>query len=687
MNASSQPQRIGLGIDAGGTFTDLALYDFAANVLLDKGKTPTTHWSYAVGVGKGLSLLNQELLEHVQLVSVSTTLATNAVVEGRGQKVGLLIMPQQGLFDPQEIGHHPQAVVQGRMDINGRELEPVCPDEIRQAARALVSDQEVTAFAVSGYAGSVNPMHEIQVKELLRASTGLSVTCGHELSSMLNFIARARTAVINARIIPYLESFLSSLSSILDSFSIHAPIAVVKGDGSLMSLSTALERPVETVLSGPAASVAGGRKLTGIENALVVDMGGTTTDVASIRQGQVSLCESGALLGTLRTHVRAIDVTTSGLGGDSRIALHKGDIAFGPERVTPLSRVQAQWPAVLKAIDFLEFRLNSSQGDPRWTDILCLADAPPPLSQLSPEEGAIVKALKERPRSLPELAEQCRSLHWNLLKVDRLEQQGVVARCGLTPTDLLRIKGEINLGRPEAPQRMAGLLARLNGFPDKGLVDRLLDLIVQTLARDLFLANLPEERGISTQRPCPLCTTLFEAAFEKTNPDFAVQLTLSRPLVGIGAPARSFLTRAGALLNARTLVPDHAEVANAIGAITSSVHLEKEVQIKPGPEGALVIVGLPAPDTFEDLAAATEWVMDRLDRDLRGIARTNGATGAQTEFDFQDREASIGEGSSLFLGRVVKATVRGDPGALHQLGNGCSLSQAPCGTGAWCTPS
>jgi N-methylhydantoinase A/oxoprolinase/acetone carboxylase beta subunit len=483
---------------------------------------------------------------------------------------------------------------------------------------------------------------------------------------MLNFITRARTAVINARIIPYLESFLADLEQVLLERGIAAPMAVVKGDGSLMSLPTALERPVETVLSGPAASVAGGRKLTGVEDALVVDMGGTTTDVAAVRHGAVQLCDSGALLGSIRTHVRAIDVTTSGLGGDSRIRMNKGQISIGPERVTPLCRAQARWPSILKALDFMEFRLEDHPGDSCWMDILCLAGDQPEPANLSPEESAILEALGHRPRSLPELAERCRALHWSLLNLERLEERGLIERCALTPTDLLHIRDQDSLGSPDAPQRMLGLLSRLNKAADKDLAARLMQRVIQSLARDIFLVHLSPDREASRQLGCRVCSALLEAALGQPHPDFAVSLSLTRPLVGIGAPAEAFLTRVGELLNARTLIPLHAEVANAIGAITSSVHVEKEIQIKPSPEGRFSLAGVSTRRVFDDLEAATQWVMDHLDCELTNIASTNGAIRGRVDFKVQDRRAATGDGSSLFLGRVVIGTVKGDPGAVHQ---------------------
>lgn len=179
----------------------------------------------------------------------------------------------------------------------------------------MIRRQNVTAFAVSGYAGAVNPAHELAVKQILQDHTGLFVSCGHELSDTLNFETRAVTAMLNARIIPRLKHLLADLEQVLDRFDIAAPIVVVKGDGTLMDAAMAKTRPVETILSGPAASVAGARHLTGRTDALVVDMGGTTTDTAALKNNRVRLNEKGSRVGGRRTHVQALDIRTTGLGG------------------------------------------------------------------------------------------------------------------------------------------------------------------------------------------------------------------------------------------------------------------------------------------------------------------------------------------------------------------------------------
>ncbi|MGD8212635.1 MAG: DUF1638 domain-containing protein, partial [Desulfobacterales bacterium] len=249
--------KIGLGIDAGGTYTDTVIYDLAKGKTLCKSKALTTKWDFTLGIGEAMAGLDQEKLHQVEMVSLSTTLATNAIVEGEGQKVGMIIMPPYGRFEPQDIPYEPKAAISGQLEITGKEISPVDEKEVKGIVRRMVAEDDVKAFAVSGYAGAINPAHELKIKRIIREETGLFVTCGHELSDILNFKTRAHTAMLNARIIPKLAKLLLDLERVLEKLGIFAPIVVVKGDGTLMSADMAKERPVETILSGPAASVAG----------------------------------------------------------------------------------------------------------------------------------------------------------------------------------------------------------------------------------------------------------------------------------------------------------------------------------------------------------------------------------------------------------------------------------------------
>jgi N-methylhydantoinase A/oxoprolinase/acetone carboxylase beta subunit len=170
----------GLRIDAGGTYTDVVVFDFQNQRLLGKSKSLTTPWDFTIGIKKALSRLEMSLLKKVDLVCVSTTLATNAIVEGKGRTVGLLVMPPYRFYEPSDIPHSPIRVISGRLEIDGRVIEPVDVTPVRRYGRDLIEKSGVEAFAVSGFASTINPEHEILVKKVLREETGLCVTCGHE---------------------------------------------------------------------------------------------------------------------------------------------------------------------------------------------------------------------------------------------------------------------------------------------------------------------------------------------------------------------------------------------------------------------------------------------------------------------------------------------------------------------------
>ena len=130
--------KTGLGVDAGGTYTDAVIFDFEKNITVCKAKSLTTRWDFTVGISKALEQLDQDLLRKIELVSLSTTLATNAIVENEGQKVGLILMPPFGLDITQNIFCRPKSIIQGQLDITGREIMPVNPDEIRSVVSRMI---------------------------------------------------------------------------------------------------------------------------------------------------------------------------------------------------------------------------------------------------------------------------------------------------------------------------------------------------------------------------------------------------------------------------------------------------------------------------------------------------------------------------------------------------------------------
>ena len=659
----ARPVGIGLGIDAGGTYTDAVIYDFARGETRCKAKALTTRWDFTVGIGRALAGLDADALRRTEMVALSTTLATNAIVEGEGQAVGLLLMPPYGLYNPSDYPHEPKAVIPGRLSINGEEAAPIDDAETRAVVRRMVKTHQVRAFAVSGFAGAINPDHEMAVKRIIREETGGYVTCGHELSDILNFKIRATTAVLNARIIPRLGKLIADLEKVLQRLAIHAPIVVVKGDGTLMSAEMARERPVETIFSGPAASVAGASHLTRIDDALVVDMGGTTTDTAALAGGAVRVCATGAVVAGRRTHVRALDIRTAGLGGDSLISREKGEHRIGPRRVAPIAWLGAYFPGTAEAIDYLGGRLRRFDNSSANMQILALTGpATPP--DLSAMEQEVIALLQKRPRAIDELVRITGALSDRHLGLERLEEHFIVQRCGLTPTDLLHLEGAFQRWDAETVKSYFHLFARLGNHDEARLCRDLIETVARRLALEILKRQLDETVDPDTLGTCPVCRTLLDNLFGGGNDHYRLHMEFKRPVIGIGAPIAFFLPRAAAMIGARPVLPEHADVANAIGAITSDVVIERQVRVVPGEGGGFLIEGIPGAKRFKAFEKADHYAKQTLVGVVRRLAREAGTSARRVTVDVEDQLPEDIAGNPIFIGRILRARLSGPPDRL-----------------------
>lgn len=652
--------KIGLGIDAGGTYTDAVIYDLLNNRTLGKSKSLTTKWDFTVGISKALAKLDPKQIRQVELVALSTTLATNAIVENEGQQVGMILMPPNGLGEDAGIYYQPKFVIRGQLDISGNERVAIDPEEIKQVAQKMVDTQSVTAFAVSGFAASINPSHEIEVKKIIQDQTGLFVSCGHELSDNLNFKVRATTAMLNARIIPRLTNLLLDLEKVMAVFGIDSPVVVVKGDGTLMSSTIAKQRPVETVLSGPAASVAGAKHLTGIKDALVVDMGGTTTDTAALSNNQVSLNNKGSNIGGHRTHVQALDIRTTGLGGDSLIQFEKGTFTIGPNRVVPLACLGRNSSGTDRAIEYLSNHIQKFFVSTRRMQIIALTGSAK-IIELKPLEKKIITLLSERPYSIDELVERTDVYTDSSLPLRRLEEHFIIQRCGLTPTDLLHITGDFEIWETQTARKIADLYTFLTKTSLPQLVDLLLNKAVDLLTLELFKHQLDKEVDPKALDSCPVCKTLMHNLLGNNQSDFGVSISLKHPVIGIGAPIKYFLGKAAKHLNAVCILPEDGDVANAIGAITSHVVIKKQMRIVPGGEGGFRVEGISGQHQFKDFYAADRFVRDSLTTILRENALRAGTSCQTVMLETLDQIPTTATGSAIFVARSINATLTGRP--------------------------
>lgn len=325
-----------LGIDTGGTYTDGVVIDRKTKQIYCESKALTTPRDLSSCIAECIHQLHFSAWSQIGMVCLSTTLATNAVVEGKGCRTGLILL---GKMPNGKLPAEEQIVLSSSVGIRGGIQERIHRDEVIKAIQQLRAT--CAAIAVSGYASVRNPVQEQQVKKIANELFDIPVVCGHEMTGTLGFYERTVTAVLNARLIAIIKKLLDSVAAVMVDIGISAPIMVMRGDGSLMRASYARMRPIETILSGPAASVIGGIFLSGRKDCQIIDIGGTTTDIAAVRNGQCNVSKEGAVIAGWHTRVRAMEICTYGFGGDSRIQINGSDsVKIGPQKGTPFCRAE-----------------------------------------------------------------------------------------------------------------------------------------------------------------------------------------------------------------------------------------------------------------------------------------------------------------------------------------------------------
>lgn len=570
---------LGLGIDTGGTYTDAVLIDLESNSIISKAKALTTRDDLSVGIRNSMKLFDRSLLKKVSMVSLSSTLATNSVVEGKGCRVGVISVGRD--FDSSIVADE-SITISGGHDLNGAELNPLDIDSAEKFMNSIKN--KVDSIAITSYLSVRNPEHELILKDLASKILNLPVVCGHELSSSLGFNERTITSVMNARLIPIIKELISSMKSAMVEYDINAPLMIVKGDGSLMNDEIAVERPVETVLSGPAASMIGAKTLTGLNDAIVMDMGGTTTDIGILRNGQPRLEKEGAMIGGKRTRVLAAEIYTSGIGGDSRIVVKGNKFSLTPLRVMPLCIATTKWPQLLPRLEEISKRCfffnlesinvnNIVQDIEFFVKIKDIKDAP-----LSENDRKLLEYISNEPFSLSEAGASL-NLHPFAFNVSKMEELGMIQRIGLTPTDILHAEGSyIEYDRKASEYGVKHQALKMNMLPEEFISfakEKVIEKISEELLKKLFLEN------IGTFELDKVSKALVDRAVSGSSDDFSCFISLNLPIIGIGAPVSAYYPLMSEKLNAKLFLPEYSEVGNAIGAVTGSVIEQVEILIKP----------------------------------------------------------------------------------------------------------
>ncbi len=323
-----------IGLDVGGTYTDA--------VLLEKGqvrawsKVPTRQdllTSLLESFDMIMTGVHADLIERVVL---STTMITNLIAEKKYDPVGLILIPGPGLDHSHYNYNTETCILSGAIDYRGREIVPLSPGEVEGALERMAS-LNYKKVAVIGKFSSRNNKHEKEVfKRIQQANLDWQVEMGHQVAGQLNFPRRVMSTLLTCATRDKYQFFTDSVLAALDNRGIKCPVYILKADGGTMPLKTSLAAPVETIFSGPAASILGVQALIPPgETAVVVDIGGTTSDLALILSGQPLLSSKGANIDGQMTHVRALAVKSVPVGGDSVVERVGREIILLSERIGP----------------------------------------------------------------------------------------------------------------------------------------------------------------------------------------------------------------------------------------------------------------------------------------------------------------------------------------------------------------
>lgn len=475
-----------IGIDVGGTTTDAVLIQNGE--VYSTAKVSTEHGNLLNSLLEALDAVSKDVPpEQLERVVFSTTVITNLIAEGKTDRVALVLIPGPGV-NPASYTFPDSFYLKGAMDYRGREIDPLDEAEIRRTVGSVQESGFSRAAIISKF-GQRNPSHELRIEEIFREIyPDCKLELGHKVSGKLNFPRRIATAMLASATRERYQEFVEKIKRALEERNIRAPVYILKADGGTLPVDKSIEFPVETIFSGPAASTIGALALTPEgQTSVVVDIGGTTTDLALILSGKPLFASKGAKLGGFLTHVRAFAVRSIAVGGDSVVRVK--DLNSGTKQIT----------------------IGPDRSGPAY----CMGG-------------------KET-----------------------------------TPTDALKFLGLIEVGNPERASEAIKATASKLGKSETETASLIVDRVAQMIADAVNEMFFEWE-----QEPA---YRVWEVLQEKK----------ARPenVVGIGGGAKGLIAEIAKKLNASPVIPEHAEVGNAIGAavarptITLNLHIDTEQKV------------------------------------------------------------------------------------------------------------
>ncbi len=665
--------KLGIGIDTGGTYTDAVVYNFDNKKVEAFTKTLTTKEDLSVGISNALDNLPKKLLEKAEILSLSTTLATNACVENKGGRAKLILIGYKAetlqWIDAKSkygIDYSDILCLENECSFDGRVVNHPNWEEVISRENEWLTDAQALSLSAT-YATRNGAVCEKTAKAILNKSFDIPLITASEVADDLNVLERGVTAQLNAKLLPVIKDFNDAVKKSLINRNLNLKTVIVRSDGSLMKSSHAMTYPVNTILSGPSASVVGGRGLCSKKDCIIIDIGGTTTDIAIVKDNEPVMTDKINIGGFL-TQVKGVYIDTFGLGGDSRIFLDSGRIHLHSRRVLPLCVAATRFPCIIPTLKKLVESETASLI--ALHEFYYLLKMPTDLERYNQTEIDFIESLKNNQNILS----LTRTDNYGA-KYERLENEGIIIRCGLTPTDIMHIKGDYTAFNSEASiLAVRFLLQRMPDYLDDEISiskfsDEVYEIICKKLycniARVLLMNKFPNE--FEKDLPDSLINIInhrWEELKSGETPYFNFDISTKATLVGIGAPTHLFIEKVATALGTDFIIPEHASVANAVGAVIADVSAKSKISISSAlgknDKECYIISSVNERIEFKTLESAIQEATKLATKHALDDAKSRGAIGElQVKQEVVRHSADSTYGSTVNLGATIIVSATG----------------------------
>lgn len=548
-----------LGIDTGGTYTDAVLITKEERKIVDKAKAFTTHDDLIKGIDRCIDMLEHTDCSEITEVHISTTLALNSVLERKFDKIGLVQIDRAIETEPPAN----YAVVikdpfYGQRTHNCGETIP----EILDIQKKFANNVEY--IIVTSPSKSRDNWREHVFASQIEKIMDVEAFCVSDYCEDDDYTDRTITAMLTLYLKPIIDGWIKSVENMMTEKGINARLKIMNAMGRLISCDEARRDPLSTLFSGLAASVAGGLNMVEAEDFLLIDMGGTSSDITRIIGRQFREVKEYSKIDKFTIRRKTMDVQTFGIGGDSYIKLSQsGSIVAGPGKAIPICVMSSRFP-------YLEEELKSCRRPENYEmltvqDIDCFIGAGHyRREELTGFEERVVKYLTGNPHNVFVIAE-----HFNIdpdaLHLDKLVRKGAVKLISLTPTDVLHAEEKYREWNVDGAKAAISHMAEQIGTTMDVCIAMIKESITETLVKACMqsIANFEKEQFDFDDSKGALF--LLESFYRSSDSMLEMKFEINKPIVALGAPAGAWLGPVAERLNTEVMIPEHCEVANAFG--------------------------------------------------------------------------------------------------------------------------